>query len=43
MLHAIRFFGALRVVEALQTPHKIACHTTDALELHAFTDEMYFI
>jgi hypothetical protein len=43
MLHAIRFLGALRVVKTVQRAYKATCDTADALELHAFANEMCFI
>ena len=38
MLHAIRFLGALRVVETVQGADKVTRNTADALELHSFAN-----
>ena len=43
MLHAIRFLGAFRIVEAIQRADKITCNTADALELHALADKNMLI
>jgi hypothetical protein len=43
MLHAIRFLGALCVVETVKRANQIASDTTDTLELHALTNENVFI
>ena len=43
MLHAIRFLGALRIVETIQGADKVTRNTADAFEFHAFANETCFI